>query len=58
MSKLLPEMRNAIRVRQYSLATERVYLQWVRRFILFHGKRHPPRNVQSGNRSLSDTLGG
>ena len=34
-------MREAIRVRQYSLATERNYVQWVRRFILFHGKRHP-----------------
>jgi integron integrase len=34
-------MRDAIRVRQYSLATERHYVQWVRRFILFHGKRHP-----------------
>ncbi len=34
-------MRDAIRVRQYSLATERNYVQWVRRFILFHGKRHP-----------------
>ncbi len=34
-------MRNAIRVRQYSIATERVYLQWARRYILFHGKRHP-----------------
>lgn len=39
--KLLDQMRNAIRVRQYSIATERVYLQLVRRFILFHGKRHP-----------------
>jgi integrase len=34
-------MRDAIRVRQHSLATERNYVQWARRFILFHGKRHP-----------------
>ena len=34
-------MRAAIRVRQYSMSTERVYITWVRRFILFHGKRHP-----------------
>lgn len=34
-------MRNVLRLHQYSIATERVYLQWVRRFILFHGKRHP-----------------
>ena len=34
-------MREAIRVRHYSLRTEEAYLQWVRRFILFNGKRHP-----------------
>lgn len=39
--RLLDRVRNAIRVRQYSMATERAYLGWVRRFILFHGKRHP-----------------
>ena len=31
----------AIRVRHYSLRTEETYAGWVRRFILFHGKRHP-----------------
>ncbi|MGI9316563.1 MAG: integron integrase [bacterium] len=41
MSDLLAQMRNSIRVRQYSMATERSYLQWVKRFILFHGKKHP-----------------
>ena len=40
-SGLLDRMRHAMRVRHYSLATERAYLSWVRRFILFHGKRHP-----------------
>lgn len=39
--RLLDQMRNTIRLHQYSIATERVYLHWVRRFILFHGKRHP-----------------
>ena len=39
--RLLDRVRNAIRVRQYSMATERAYLGWTRRFILFHGKRHP-----------------
>lgn len=39
--KLLDRMREAIRVRHYSLATERNYIQWARRFIYFHGKRHP-----------------
>jgi len=41
MSKLLTQMRHAIRVRQYSLSTEKAYTQWARRFILFHNKQHP-----------------
>ena len=40
-SRLLDQVRDAIRVRQYSLATEKVYLDWIYRFILFHNKRHP-----------------
>ena len=39
--RLMVRVREAIRVRHYSLRTEEAYLQWVRRFILFHGKRHP-----------------
>jgi integron integrase len=39
--RLLDQMRDVLRLHQYSIATERVYLQWVKRFILFHGKRHP-----------------
>jgi site-specific recombinase XerD len=38
---LLDRMRDAIRVRQLSLAIEKSYTAWVRRFILFHNKRHP-----------------
>jgi integrase len=39
--KLLDRLRAAIRLRHYSLRTEEAYVAWVRRFILFHGKRHP-----------------
>ena len=39
--KLLDRMRAAIRVRHYALATERNYLQWAKRYIYFHDKRHP-----------------
>ncbi len=39
--KLLDRMVAAIRVKHYSLATERTYVHWVKRFIYFHGKRHP-----------------
>lgn len=40
-SPLLQSLRTAIRVRHYSVRTERSYVEWARRFILFHGKRHP-----------------
>ena len=40
-SPFLRSLREAIRVRHYSIRTEDAYLQWVKRFILFHGKRHP-----------------
>jgi integron integrase len=40
-TRLLDRVRNAIRIRQYSPATEKAYVGWVRRFILFHEKRHP-----------------
>ncbi len=39
--RLLERVRSAIRVRHYSIRTEQAYIQWIRRFILFHGKRHP-----------------
>ena len=39
--KLLDRMREALRVRHYSYRTEQSYVDWSRRFIVFHGKRHP-----------------
>lgn len=39
--KLLDQLRDEIRRRNLSLRTEKTYLHWNRRFILFHGKRHP-----------------
>src|SRR5712691_2878334 len=39
--RLLARVRDAIRLRHYSKRTERAYIGWIRRFILFHGKRHP-----------------
>jgi integron integrase len=39
--KLLDKLRNRIRARHFSLRTEQTYVQWVKRFILFHHKRHP-----------------
>jgi site-specific recombinase XerD len=37
----LPFLRVAIRAKHYSLRTEDTYVQWIRRFIVFHNKRHP-----------------
>ncbi len=39
--RLLDQVREEIRKRHYSRRTERSYLGWIRRFIVFHGKRHP-----------------
>ena len=39
--KLLDQVRERIRVKHYSLATEKTYCHWIKAFILWHGKRHP-----------------
>ena len=39
--RLLDEVRRVMRTAHYSLRTEEAYVGWIRRFILFHGKRHP-----------------
>jgi hypothetical protein len=39
--KLLTIVRDKIRAKHYSYRTEQSYVGWIRRFILFNGKRHP-----------------
>jgi hypothetical protein len=39
--RLLDQVRQVLRVRHYAIKTEQCYIEWIRRFILFHGKRHP-----------------
>ena len=39
--KLMDRVQHKIRFKQYSIRTEQSYMEWVRRFILFHNKRHP-----------------
>jgi len=39
--KFLDSVRRVLRLRHYSIRTEESYVDWIRRFILFHGKRHP-----------------
>ncbi len=38
--KLLDQVREMIRLKHYSIRTEQAYLQWIKRFIFFHQKRH------------------
>jgi hypothetical protein len=38
---LLDAVRERIRYRHYSYRTEEAYVGWVRRFVAFHGRRHP-----------------
>jgi integron integrase len=39
--KLLDQVRDVIRLKHYSLRTEESYITWIKRYILFHNKRHP-----------------
>lgn len=38
---LLEQVRRTLRLKHYSIRTEQAYVQFIKRFILFHGKRHP-----------------
>src|SRR3981081_4018447 len=40
-ARLLDQVRDRIRFRHYSIRTEQAYVDWIKRFIRFHGKRHP-----------------
>ena len=51
--RLLDQVRAAIRTRHYSYRTEEAYVGWIRRFILFHGKRHP---AEMGKAEISQFL--
>jgi len=51
--KLLDQVRETLRLRHYSRATEKTYVFWVRRYILFHHKRHP---LEMGEREVEEFL--
>lgn len=38
---LLEQVRRRLRLRHYSIRTERACVDWIKRFILYHRKRHP-----------------
>lgn len=52
--RLLDEVRERIRVKHYSLRTEQIYVGWIKRYILFHDKRHPR---EMGKREVEAFLG-
>ena len=47
--KLLDRVRDKIRLRHYSIRTEKAYIDWIKRYIYFHGKKHP-QEMKSGDR--------
>jgi integrase len=51
--RLLQQVRHAVRTRGYSVRTERAYVDWARRFILFHSCRHP---VTMGDAEIREFL--
>ena len=52
-SPFIQKVADAIRTRHYSLRTEQTYTDWVKRFILFHGKRHP---MDMGEQEVAEFL--
>jgi integron integrase len=51
--KLLDQVREIIRLKHYSPRTEKTYVGWIRRYILFHNKRHPR---EMGSREIETYL--
>ncbi|WP_404437764.1 integron integrase [Stutzerimonas chloritidismutans] len=39
--RLLDQVRDQIRLKHYSIRTERVYCEWIKRYVRFHNYRHP-----------------
>jgi hypothetical protein len=52
--KLLDRVRDVLRVNHYSVRTEEAYAGWIRRFILYHEKKHPAQMM--GAQEVSEFL--
>ena len=52
-TKLLDEVRNVIRLRHYSTRTEESYTNWIRKYVLYHNKKHPR---DMGEKEIRDYL--
>jgi integron integrase len=51
--RLLDQVREKIRLKHYSIRTEQAYVSWIKRFILFHDKRHP---IEMGKQEIEAFL--
>ena len=51
--KLLEVVRDSLRTQNYSYRTEKTYINWIRKYILFHNKRHPK---EMGEREINQFL--
>ena len=49
--KLLDQVRHVIRVKHYGLTTEESYINWIKRFIFFHNKKHP---IEMGEKEIGE----
>lgn len=54
--RLLDEVGTVARLKHYSLKTEQAYLNWIKRFIVFHHKRHPAEMGESEIRQFLSHL--
>ena len=54
--KLLDQVRTVARVKHFSLSTERSYVSWIRRFILYHHKQHPQNMAETEIRQFISHL--
>jgi site-specific recombinase XerD len=51
--KLLDQVRDAIRLKHYAYSTEKTYVYWAKRFVLYHSKGHP---LEMGEKEISEFL--
>jgi len=56
MPKLLDQVREVIRMKHYSIRTEQAYVNWIKRYIFFHNKRHPAEMGEDEIRSFVSDL--
>lgn len=51
--KLIEEVKNYLRLKHYSIRTEEAYVNWIKRFVIYHNKRHP---IEMGDKEIREYL--